>query len=433
MKRVLLLLGSIGLCAAEGPFIASPYLQYDGSVYVLWHAPDDGAAWRVDYSFTASAWHNAELTSRRAAVRRISPYRIHEAKLGRLPPSAAFQYRVYRNSQQVFAATGTGWKPLGAPTRIAVVGDTGYGSSGEKQIVFRMHQAKPDYVVITGDIVYEHGQAADYWKNYFPIYNAASPSPTTGAPLLRSTITLAAPGNHDTDESRNLLLRPDGLAFFLFWKLPGNGFDFPEPRLIGSAADQRAFRQAAGSAFPKSANYSFDSGDIHWTVIDSNTYLIWNTPLFRDWLVKDLQSAAAKWKFVAFHHAAFHSSQKHQFQRQMRNLSDIFEAGGVDIVWAGHVHNYQRSFPLRGEQIDKQFDGSRRTKAGGVIHIVTGAGGARLHTEGRDARPSRWQPFTAVYFSRLHSFTLVEAAADKLLIRQIDALGQEQDRFTLTH
>ena len=34
-------------------------------------------------------------------------------------------------------------------------------------------------------------------------------------------------------------------------------------------------------------------------------------------------------------------------EQQMRLLAGLFESGRVDIVFGGHVHNYQRSFPLR--------------------------------------------------------------------------------------
>ena len=95
------------------------------------------------------------------------------------------------------------------------------------------------------------------------------------------------------------------------------------------------------------ANFSFDYGNSHWTVLDANTYMDWNNPALREWLTKDLAAAqSATWRFVAFHQPGFNSSVEHFPEQQMRPLSPIFEAGHVDIVFSGHVHNYQRSFPL---------------------------------------------------------------------------------------
>ena len=118
--------------------------------------------------------------------------------------------------------------------------------------------------------------------------------------------------------------------------------------------------------------------------------------------MKDLEKAKdATWRFVIYHHPGFSSSRAHYEQQQMRLISPILEKGNVDIVFSGHVHNYQRSFPMsfvpdiagtllvRGINnnifhgrvvngkwiLDKNFNGKRNAKPNGVIYIVTGAGG----------------------------------------------------------
>ena len=96
------------------------------------------------------------------------------------------------------------------------------------------------------------------------------------------------------------------------------------------------------------ANYSFDYGNSHWTFLDSNVYVDWSDAYLRNWLARDLAAARhATWKFVVFHHAAFNSSRAHFSEQQMRLVSDILEQRGVDIVFNGHVHNYQRTRPLK--------------------------------------------------------------------------------------
>ena len=95
------------------------------------------------------------------------------------------------------------------------------------------------------------------------------------------------------------------------------------------------------------ANFSFDYGNAHWTVLDSNPYVDWTDPELRAWVERDLAAAKdATWRFVAFHHPPFNSSRAHFGDQRMRVLVDLFEAGRVDVVWSGHVHNYQRTFPL---------------------------------------------------------------------------------------
>ena len=118
--------------------------------------------------------------------------------------------------------------------------------------------------------------------------------------------------------------------------------------LLGPEANQRAFTDAAGQAFPRMANFSFDFGNAHWTVLDSNATVDWTDRDLQAWVAADLAAAeAATWRFVSFHHPGFSSSKTHFDEQYMRILSPIFEAGNVDIVFNGHVHNYQRSYPLR--------------------------------------------------------------------------------------
>jgi hypothetical protein len=310
--------------------------------------------------------------------------------------------------------------------------------------------------LITGDIVYERGRASEYQKRFFPIYNADTASPETGAPLLRSTLTLAAPGNHDT-AYRNLRTYPDGLAYFMYWSQPLNGPALaPGAKnsaiLLGPDSGHSAFLAGSGSAYPRMANFSFDYGSAHWTVLDSNPYVDWSDAALRAWVEQDLKAAQnAKWRFVAYHHPPFNSAQRHREAQQMRVLSDLLEKYKVDIVWNGHVHNYQRSYPIRftvqrgadavirdpdgrvdGDiKIDKVFDGQTNTRPDGILYVITGGGGAGLHNTNTEDKQADWLPFTTKYVGA-HSFTVVDVEDRRLTIRQIGTDGKERDHFVVT-
>ena len=186
---------------------------------------------------------------------------------------------------------------------------------------------------------------------YFPIFNAAVASPETGAPLIRSRLSFGAKGNHDAGTS-DLERDPDGQAYYLNWAVPLNGpytqAGLPNTQIIkGPPAAVAAHLAIIRATFPRMANYSFDYGNSHWTFIDSNVYVDWSDAYLRNWLARDLAAARdATWKFVVFHHPPFNSSRAHFSEQQMRLVSDIFEHRGVDVVFSGHVHNYQRSHPL---------------------------------------------------------------------------------------
>jgi hypothetical protein len=296
------------------------------------------------------------------------------------------------------------------------------------------------------------------------VYNAEEASPHLGAPLLRSTLFVAAPGNHDI-ATRDLDKYPDGLAYFLYWEQPLNG---PPGRdgsaylspLVGPEANKNAFLDAAGAAYPRMANFSFDYGNAHWTVIDANPYVDWTDSELRAWVARDLAAArGATWRFVSFHHPGFNSAREHFEQQQMRALAQVFEAGAVDVVFNGHVHNYQRSYPLRfipdkdgnGEPgktkdgkpahdkliggrwtLDRAFDGRTNTRPQGVIYLVTGAGGAKLYNPEQQDDPTSWQEFTYKFASKVHSLTVADVEGQSLTVRQVSSDGEEIDRFTLT-
>jgi hypothetical protein len=94
------------------------------------------------------------------------------------------------------------------------------------------------------------------------VYDADLASPSVGGPLLRSSILVAAAGNHDTD-GRDLNKYPGGLAYFYYWEQPLNGPIGKEggpfaPALVASEANRRAFTEASGEAFPRMAIFSVD-------------------------------------------------------------------------------------------------------------------------------------------------------------------------------
>jgi len=197
------------------------------------------------------------------------------------------------------------------------------------------------------------------------------------------------------------------------------------------------------------ANFSFDYGNVHWTVLDSNVYVDWTSEEFRQWVRNDLKAASkAKWRIVGLHHPPFNSSKIHFKEQRVRVLADIFEEGKVDLVLAGHVHNYQRTHPLTFKvapgfilgknaevpgqwTLDKSFDGDKNTSPKGVIYITNGAGGANLYNTEQNADPASWQEFTKQFVSNIHSFSVIDAEAKQLTLKQISAEGKELDRFTI--
>ncbi len=451
----------------EGVFLVKPYVQLGNApalssserLEILWHTRDADTQWSLQSrSANGGAWRQSDPpTLRRIAAPGITPHRVWRVALEGLTPGAPFDYRIFKDGKEVFAARGRARKSAGQPYRFVVFGDCAAGTRAQKAVAYQVHRADPDFVFLAGDIVYDRGRISEYRRHYFPIYNAETASPQSGAPLLRSTLFLAAPGNHDVLAS-NLRRYPDGMAYFLYWSQPLNGplstISAPgAPRLSGPSAHQQAFQNAAQRAYPRMANFSFRYGNAAWIVLDANYYTEWTGGTLRVWLEQELmRTQDAAWRFVAFHEPPFSSSKKHFDYQKMRVLAPVFEKQNVDMVFAGHVHNYQRTYPMRFTPIknsngrwedsrgrvagtwtlDKAFDGRTQTRPDGVLYLISGAGGASLYNRSQESDRTSWQPYTHTFLSGTYSFTVVDVNGKTLTVRQLSDAGKELDRFTVT-
>lgn len=453
--------------AAATPFLVKPYLQLGEAtpgkavedLSLLWHGDDAGGDWAVEYRPVSDpTWRQAEApTIERITVATIPPHRVYRTVLKGLRPGEEFRYRVRKSGAAIFEAAGRSSAGKDQPYRFVAFGDCGAGTPEEKAVAYQTYKAQPNFVMITGDLVYDRGRISEYREKFWPVYNAEEASPSIGGPLCRSTLFIAAPGNHDIG-TPDLGKYPDGLAYFLYWDQPRNGplgFEGGPlvPLLRGPELNKAMFIRSSAGKYPRMANFSFDYGNAHWTVLDSNPYVDWTNPALRSWVERDLAGAERQtWRFVAYHHPGFNSAKSHGGDQQMRLLADVFEKGKVDVVFSGHVHNYQRSDPIRftaerdrtGKLIrvdnkvpgrwalDKAFDGRTKTKPQGVIYLITGGGGNHLYNPEQQDQPASWQDFTARFISKVHSLTIADVSGSNLTVRQMSLLGEELDRFVVT-
>jgi 3',5'-cyclic AMP phosphodiesterase CpdA len=123
-----------------------------------------------------------------------------------------------------------------------------------------------------------------------------------------------------------------------------------------------------------------------------------------EFLTNTLSSASSDWIVVALHHPPF-SAGFHGSDSVMQDVFvPILEEYGVDIVFAGHDHDYQRSHVING-----------------VTYVVTGAGAKLRRTDKLS--------FTAVSASVPH-FVSLQVRPGSLVIMAIST-GGIVDRFEL--
>ncbi len=451
-------------------FFAKPYLQLGNhphaaakeSADLLWMSKEK-KNWAVDIKpHDSKVWkQNAKPVTHHALADSLQPgLELYSCELTGLNPGSLFDYRVRTDKEQVFQATGLARKTAKQPLHIVIFGDCASGSKAQRKVAFECNKSNPDLIVVPGDIVYQFGLFSEYMQKFFPVYNSDEASPTMGAPLIRSHMFVPVLGNHDIayvngSYSTDLTRHPDALAYFTLWSQPRNGPITKvgakcAPPLIGSEENKAAFLKTAGSNFPVMANYSFDYGNTHWVCLDANNYMDWTDLALRDWVRKDLTGAkTARWKFVTFHQPGFSDGVEHSMEQRMRLLSDVFEECGVDVVWAGHVHNYQRSFPLFFQamkkdgkfvvnpdgtvpgsfKLDTDYNGKTITKPKGVIYVVTGAGGAQLYSVKQQTDKVE---FISKFNGEVHSYTVCDINGDTMNVRQITEDGAPLDEFKLT-
>ncbi|NCD69769.1 metallophosphoesterase family protein [Mucilaginibacter agri] len=217
----------------------------------------------------------------------------------------------------------------------------------EEQYNANLPEEQPKFLYHLGDVVYLHGEASGYKSQFFkPFHNYPGP-------------ILAIAGNHDSDVNPDSLERYDSLDAFktVFC-------DTVSRHVIFSGEDARK---------------SMIQPNVYWTLempLGTIIGLHSNVPKYgvitkeqREWFINELRTTKLKRPgkalIICLHHAPYSADINHGSSIPMIEfLEGAFLETGIrpDIVFSGHVHNYQRF---------------AKTYADGlaVPYIVAGAGG----------------------------------------------------------
>lgn len=266
---------------------------------------------------------------------------IHSATLTGLKPGARYIYRV---------GVDTGWsEPRSFKTapadiqafKFLVFGDT-QGDTYDlwRAVLRRAYETNPDaaFWTVVGDLV-EAGQDHDQWDAWL----GAAEEVIGVIPVMPLT------GNH---EYYTPLWGERSLPtlFAAQFKLPGNG---PEGL--------------------KSQVYSFDYGDAHFVMLDSQAregarFLPDMLERQKAWLEKDLAATDKRWKMAFVHKPPYNSKTARGNDDVKAAFVPILERHRVAIVFSGHEHVYARTYPLRDDAV---ADGSSE----GTVYVTVGRGG----------------------------------------------------------
>jgi hypothetical protein len=140
--------------------------------------------------------------------------------------------------------------------------------------------------------------------------------------------------------------------------------------------------------------YSFDKNNVHFVFMDPYVDYKPGSKQYQ-FIENDLKTAynnpSIDWTFVVEHIPMYTSPSKHSANFTIRDTyHPLFDKYGVDLVFSGDNHNYQRTFPLKynnngGRDIFSNpsisnKDSSNYNNDNGVIYLIIGTAG-RSHYE----------------------------------------------------
>jgi predicted phosphodiesterase len=318
--------------------------------------------------------------------------RTHSLSLTGLQPNTYYYYRVLDGdaplSQTVRFHTSSG--PADTDFRFVVFGDSGSGERDMYEVANLVNNSNAEFGLHTGDIVYVYGEEELYDPRFFYPY----------APFLAENVLYMSIGNHD-------MLTDGGAPYFNNFYLPRNDWQNTENY------------------------YSFDYGHAHFVALDTELSTQPDSNQ-RRWLIQDLSRNAQPWTFVFFHKppytAGFLDEGKGPIPLDTAslraNVVPLFELYGVDVVFSGHSHSYERTFPILQNQVIDQGQEPNYTNPSGPVYVITGGGGASLL--GLNSSPLNARE------SLSHHIVEVSVSGDQLIGRVIEPSGAVIDEFSIT-
>ncbi len=307
---------------------------------------------------------------------------LHKVRLTNLKPGTNYYYRVKTiepDGKEIVSddLTFQTVTDKNTPFAFAIIGDT----QKNKPVIEKLQNftltLRPSLQIHTGDVVDKGPDRAEWTDELL----AAS------YPLLSRVCLYPSIGNHEENHSN----------YYRYFALP----------------DPQCW-------------YTFTFGNTQFFSIDTNKPVDPGSDQYK-WLESELAKSTATWK-ITYHHHPVYSSDENDYgdtykgpsvlgDLRIRPLADLYEKYKVDINFNGHIHSYERSWPIFQGKIDQ---------ARGVRYITTGGGGGGLESAG----PHRTWFAQRVYRGHHVCFAMVH---DKTLIFQVfDLEGRLIDQMDIT-
>lgn len=316
-----------------------------------------------------------------AGNRGIKNGTVYTAELTNLEKGTAYEYRT-REENRV-----SSWYPLatddGGAFKVIVTSDSQSSDYSDWENLIR-HAADDHqdaaFMIALGDLV-DNGDDEYQWQTWFD----------STRDILSRIPAAPALGNHEAYSLDWKEHMPD--RYLTHFNLPDNG--------------NRNF---------KNHYYSFDWGDVHFTVLDTslNEEKEWMPDLYEKekvWLEKDLRETKKKWKVVLMHkdplqYGFADESRPHReegFSEEGQYFMPVFDKYGVDLVLSAHLHTYRdRGYIYDFKRSDK-----------GPVYVIDGLSGNVRY-------PGLWKKHELDEYvapqPETDNYSILEASEDKLVL-----------------
>jgi len=310
---------------------------------------------RVDYGIT----EDCDLF-----VEDAKEVKLHEVSLRPLRPNTLYYYKISSGFTERESSFRTA-PNHNVPFKFVVYGDSPANPDIHEKIAEKILQINPDLILHAGDLV-SNGTKNYLWESLFfePLSDVIDHIPIF--PCL---------GNHERNAQK----------YFNLFSLPNN-----------------------------ESWYSVNYSNCHFVFLDTNKDYKKDSAQYK-WLRNDLRNANTKWKFVLFHHPPY-SSGRHGSNLKVREiLTPLFRRQGVDMVFSGHDHIYERSYPINS---------ALKPEESAITYVVSGGGGGKLY----NLTPGNAWTLTGF---KTHNFCVVNVDGEKLDFKALDTEGKVLDKFAI--
>ncbi|MFP4502745.1 MAG: metallophosphoesterase [Candidatus Hydrogenedentota bacterium] len=349
--------------AAALDMVVHPYMNYPTQESIV-------VRWETDTAASSEVHWGRKLPLEKTTTT-DGMHTYHEVTLTGLNSGTPYFYQVASRDAGGAEVESEVYTFSTAPERddafgFAVLCDTQSNPKAVRTLAEHAYAQRPAFTLLGGDLVSEGTNKFHWTRHFFP----------NMAPLNSRVPLVPTLGNHERDAD----------YFYEY-------FTLPEPEYY----------------------YQFNYGNLAVFLVDSQKPFTRSGEIY-PWLDKALAESDATWKIV-MHHKPPYSSDEDDYGNtyegpsvmgdfNARMLVPLYEKHGVDIVWSGHIHTYERTWPLKNNKAVSADEG--------ILYMITGGGGGGLE----NAAPVRTPLSAKVY--RGHHYCYVMVNGNTLRIEAYD-------------